>query len=46
MEMILHEVIEEAMSLSFFSRGIRVPAVDMFDKDDELVVKAEVLGIH
>jgi HSP20 family protein len=54
MENFLHEMFEEPMSSRFFRRfpSLRwekefetVPAVDMFDKDDEIVVKAELPGI-
>ena len=54
MEKFLHEMFDEPMSFRFFRRFPplkwakefeTVPAVDMFDKDDEIVVKAEVPGI-
>ena len=54
MEKFLQEMFEEPMSSRFFRRfpSLRwekefetVPAVDMFDKKDEIVVKAEVPGI-
>lgn len=54
MEKFLQEMFEEPMPSRFFRRfpSLRwekefetVPAVDMFDKDDEIVVKAEIPGI-
>lgn len=55
MERFLEQMFEEPMSSRFFRRFPSLkwmkefeavsPAVDMFDKDDELVVKVEVPGI-